>query len=269
MGVTSRTSVLAVACVLVACAEARAQRLELVLQGGVALPTYEQTIPLSSFRVDRIEGRPAGDLVVEGVRGPVFGAAFAVELAQVLAIEVRFDQARLDLETSGARFDLAATGPSGGPPITGTLTFGGGSLSLNPLSVWSVNLRLRTPGPVSFFASGGASLRPELNVDEPIPITLAAPGLLPEPLETRLRVRAEPEDAADRLGGNAGAGLRVAVGPRFAILAEARVFAFRTHQLRFDLRTPLVDVGDLTGALAPIRFEPVYVQVAGGLVVRF
>jgi len=199
--------------------------------------------------------------------GPVFGAALAFE-AGIIGIEGRVDATDVALDFTGARFGLRAVRPPF-QGLTGSLDVGDGEFEIDRLYLLSLNLRLRTPGPVGLVASGGVSYLPDLTLSGSVPVRLEIQGFGTTPvLDAPLRLRAAPGQSSHRFGVNGGAGLRVGAGP-VALQAEARAFYFRDYELRFEsIALPGV-TDDLLAGVDPVRFEPIVINAQVGLVLRF
>jgi hypothetical protein len=240
---------------------------------GSAFPTYDERL---SIRVPPIGSAPGidvtggDDFVLEANGGLVLGATVAWEFGGFFAIEGRVDSARVDLETTGTTYRFAVDVP-GVPPVNATVAAGPGDIALERLFIYSGNLRLRTPGPVSFYASGGLSYLPSLRADSALPVRLDAGGLPLGDIRGSLALVAEPSESESRVGFNGGAGLRVSLGSALAVFAEARVFVFDSYDLRFDVEgSPELRLLDsAVQSLPPIRFDPILYNIAGGLIVRF
>ena len=76
-----------------------------------------------------------------------------------------------------------------------------------------------------------------------------------------------PGQSDHRWGVNGGAGLRI--GGRVALVGEVRVFYFREDQLRFEAVNGADLFDELLAGLAPVRFEPVFVNAQAGVTIRF
>ena len=129
-------------------------------------------------------------------------------------------------------------------------------------------MRLRTPGPVALVASGGLSYLPDITLTGSVPIGIEVSGVpaLPD-FNPRLTLRAAPGESEDRWGVNGGAGLRF--GGRVAVIGEVRVFYFRDYELRFGAENSGEILDDLLAGLAPVDFDPVFVNVQAGVTFRF
>jgi len=105
-----------------------------------------------------------------------------------------------------------------------------------------------------------------------VPLGLEIDGIGEVPgLVGRVRLEALPSQQQNRFGLNAGAGLRVRLGERVALLAEGRAFLFREYELGFGITSePQVPgLDELLAQIEPVRFEPVFFHAAAGLVISF
>lgn len=237
---------------------------------GRAYPVYEERLTLRAPSVPSLPGvevTPTGTPEITTDGGPVFGAALAWE-AGVIGLEGRVDVTEIGFDLTGARYDLRATTPplTG---LTGALAIGDGRFDTERLTLLSLNLRLRTPGPAGVFASGGLSYLPDVAITGSVPVQFevegapALPGFAPQ-----LRLLATPGQSDHRFGVNGGAGIRLGSG-RLSLMAEARVFYFKEYGLAFEAENAPGFVNDLLSGLAPVGFEPVIVNAQAGLILRF
>lgn len=261
---------LALSCVLFAGpAPVAAQHLDVTVFAGAAYPIFDGRLVLRAPGVPSIPGfevtaNRTPELRTDG--GPVVGGAVALEFGLV-AIEARLDTTRVGFDAAGARYDFRSVGPAF-PSLTGSVAIGDGRFDLRRLDLVSFNLRLRTPGFVGFLASGGLSYLPDIRVTGSVPIDVEIVGLpvLPS-LQPRLTLVATPDQSAHRWGVNAGAGLRL--GGRLSFVAEARLFYFRSYDLRFATGDAFPLVSDLIASIAPIQFNPIFLNAQAGLSFRF
>jgi hypothetical protein len=249
--------------------DAAAQNVELTVFLGRAFPTFDDRLILRAPAVPAIpeiqvtaNGTP--ELRTDG--GPVFGAALAFQ-AGPIGIEGRLDVTEIDFDVTGARYDLRATVPQFGG-LSGSVAIGDGRFDAERLKLLSLNLRLRTPGPLGLVASGGLSYLPDVTIvgSVPVSVQLAGVSVLPG-VEPRLRLFARPGQSDHRWGVNAGAGVRV--GGQVSLVAEARVFYFRSYELAFELDEPFPFVSELLASLEPVRFKPIIVNAQAGVSFRF
>lgn len=247
---------------------ASAQGFDLTIFAGKAFPTYDERLTLrpSTPSLPGVDIAVAGSPLIRAEGGPVFGGALAFEFG-VLGIEGRLDSTEVGLEFTGARYDFRGTQPPF-QGLTASLDVDDGRFDADRIQLLSVNLRLRTPGPVALIASGGLSYLPDITVSGSIPLAIQAPGIPALPgFDAGLTLRAVPGQSEHRWGLNGGAGLRV--GGRVALMGEVRVFYFREYELRFASDNGFEILDDLLAGLAPVRFEPILVNAQAGLTFRF
>ena len=117
-------------------------------------------------------------------------------------------------------------------------------------------------------ASGGLSYLSEHHCNR---VQYAAPGGPRHPGAARFRseadARGDPGQSDHRWGVNGGAGLRI--GGRVALVGEVRVFYFREYELRFQAENGFDILNELLAGLAPVRFDPVFVNAQAGVTFRF
>jgi hypothetical protein len=246
---------------------ANAQGLDLTLFLGRAYPVYDERLQFAPSlpALPRVSVTETGQLTITTKGGPVFGAALAFELG-IVGIEGRLDATDIRFAVNGTRYDLFATAPI--LARIGSISIGEGRFAADRLNLVSLNVRLRTPGPIAVVASGGLSYLPGVSIEGTLPVaveTANAPS--PSGVDARLRLIATPGEPEHRWGLNGGAGVRIG-GRRVALMVEARAFYFREFQLRFATAGPDLLSAVVTG-ISPVRFEPVIVNAQGGVVFRF
>jgi hypothetical protein len=247
-----------------------AQHLDLTLFGGAAFPVLDGQLVLrapGTPTVPGVEITASGTPELRTDGGLVFGAALALEFG-ILALEGRLDSTAVGFDVTGARYGLLVTEPPL-QGLTGSVTVGDGRMDLRRLNIVSVNLRLRTPGPIALIASGGVSYLPDIEVEGSVPLEVEIGGqpVLPT-VDPRITLVATPDQSSDRWGLNAGAGIRIGAG-RLAFLGEARFFYFGDYQLRFAAVDPLPFLPELAESISTFRFEPVFLNAQAGIVIRF
>jgi hypothetical protein len=235
---------------------------------GGAYPVYDDRLTLRPS----IPSLPDADVTVTGTPelrtngGLVFGGAVAFE-AGIIGIEGRLDATEVGFDLTGARYDVRATAPPF-EGLTAAVTVGDGHFDADCLYLLSLNVRLRTPGPIGLVASGGLSYLPDVTITGAVPLSVQISGLPALPITPQVRLRVAAGESEQRFGLNGGAGLRIG-GSRVALMAEIRVFYFRDYELRFDVDDAPDIVGDLLDGINAIRFEPVIVNAQAGLVFKF
>jgi hypothetical protein len=247
---------------------AEAQGVDLTFFLGRAFPIYDERLTLrpSSPTVPGVDISVVGSPLIEADGGPVFGGALAFEFG-VLGIEGRLDATEVGLAFTGARYNLRGTQPPF-EGLTASITVSDGKFEADRIPLLSVNARLRTPGPVALVVSGGLSYLSDVSLTGSIPLRLEVPGIpSPPAFDPKLTLVAVPGQSDHRWGVNGGAGLRI--GGRVALVGEVRVFYFREYELRFKAENGSNILDELLAGLAPVRFDPVFVNAQAGVTFRF
>lgn len=263
------STVLAASLTLVVPRPAAAKGFDISLFGGAAYPTYEQRFTVRAPTVAPLPGfviRPNGDLVIDAKGGTVFGAAVCAELGGVLGIEGRFDSTAIELRTGGLDYRLSYSAPPL-PTFTGAATVDPGPLETDRLKLLSLNLRLRTPGPVSLMASGGLTYLPDFAVTGTTPVAVTVNGLPVFDKQASFGLRVAPTESSHRLGVNAGAGLRFKIAPSVSLFGEGRVFYFKEYELSIAVDDPTLQ--GFVGDIEQPRFRPIVVNAVGGVTFSF
>lgn len=269
-----RTRICCLVSALALCgAGAPAAEVELFGQFGLTLPFYQQTfrydpkllipsnVPVSSDGAFQMDA--TGSLAVSG--------GLTLYLAKVVGLEARVDSAAIDIAVEGTSLsaDLGSVGPIRLPGLSASVN---GDVAVGRLNAVSLNLKLRTPGRFRFYVSGGISYMPSLAFDATARLSLALDlgGGLPTIPIPALTVGASASLDA-MIGGNAGAGLQVGLGPKVALLVEARAFAFPEQEIRWGSSSGSISPVEqlLASNLDPIRFRPGFFQATAGLAVTF
>jgi hypothetical protein len=247
----------------------RAEGFDISLFGGLAFPTYEQRFTVRAPTVAPLPGfviRPNGDLTIDAKGGTVFGAAVCGEVGGVIGIEARFDSTAIELRTGGLRYDVSYSAPPL-PTLTGSVSIDPGPLTTDRLKLLSLNLRLRTPGPVSLVASGGVTYLPDFEVTGTTPVNLTVGGLPVLDQQASFGLRVSPTESSHRLGVNGGAGLRVKLAPGVSLFGEGRVFYFKEYELAVEVDDPTLQ--GFVGDIELPRFRPIVVNAVGGITFSF
>jgi len=270
---------------LIACAgPLNAAELELAGYFGLTLPFYEQT-----FTVDlNVPGNPVAGIDIRQERplslnakgGLVLAGGATVWLTGGLGLEARYDSADVDIDALGPRYAVTFSRPF--PNFSTTLEAAPTTVSISALTPVSLNLRLRTPGSLRFVFSAGLSYLPDfqLAVTQPLNISVSGivlpPGLDLGTVTAQALSRPEQTEGENRFGGNVGIGLQIKVSDHVSIVGEGRVFAFPKQVLTWEVTQqgglvtfPPAALAALEQQLEPIRFNPAYFHLVGGLAVTF
>ncbi len=240
---------------------------DLLIFLGRAFPKSDDrlTFPLPPPSIPGVDVTVNGTPRLETDGGLTFGGAVTAE-AGVIGIEGRLDSPRIGFDLAGARYALAGVEP----PLTGqaaTIVLSDGRFDVDRLHLWSVNLRLRTPGPVGLVASGGLTFMPDFQVTGSVPIEVQGAAGVGD-FGTGLRLTVAPGESKNRTGVNAGGGLRVG-GSHVALVVEGRVFYFREYELQILADDDLPVFDGLAASFNTVRFRPVIVTAQAGLLFRF
>jgi hypothetical protein len=265
-------------------AVSEAAGLELAGYFGTVRSSYHETLQLDLAGLGLPGGvvAPSSQALELDARGGVaLSGAATLYLADGVGLELRIDTADLDLQTTGTTFRVRVDFPSPLPDAVGDLELGSGPLDMERVRPLSLNLKLRTPGALRVALSGGVSYLPSLRVASAQAVRLRARELGGQTVDIELarvglRADAVPEqERSGRLGVNAGAGLQLRLARPLWIVAEARGFLFRRHQLIWrrgqgalsSLEKTLAD--ELERRLEPVDFNPTFWQATAGVAVAF
>jgi hypothetical protein len=263
---------------------ASAAELELAGYGGLTLPFYEQTFAIDLLPPERpfpgIELAQERPLTLSASSGLALAGGATVYLGGAFGIEARYDSAAIDVGAEPPVYSLRLSSPL--PGFSATLQPAPTVVTISSLTPLSLNLKLRTPGSVRFVFSGGVSYLPDfqLAVVQPLSLTVAGAPLPPGVSLGRLTARAisRPEDEAERnrFGGNLGLGIQVRLSENAALVGEGRVFLFPKHVLGWEVTQegglvtlPQEVLQALEQRLEPVRFNPAYFHLAGGIAFTF
>ncbi|MBI3932934.1 MAG: hypothetical protein HY317_05930 [Acidobacteria bacterium] len=263
---------------------AGAGNVELTAFAGPAVPFYEQTFrydpgPLA-IGVPGVTLRQEGVFRLEGRGGLAIGGAATWYFGGFAGLEARLDTADADADLTGARYEVRLEPPAPLPPLTTSVDLGSGEAQLDRLRPVSLNLKLKTPGPVRVTVSGGVSYLPALDATVTQTVGLGVTGVTAgrvtvATLGLRAEAAPEGEGASGRLGVNAGAGIQVSLFPRLSLAVEGRGFLFRKHRLAWRAasapRNALEEelLRETLARLEPVEFNPTFFQATAGIVLVF
>jgi hypothetical protein len=267
----------------VASGRAHAAELELAGYLGLTLPFYEQTFPIDLRPPERpiqgIQIQQIAPLSLNAKGGPAFAGGVTVYFGPV-GIEGRYDSADADLTADPPVYSLRLSSPF--PNFSTTLEPAPTEVTLAALTPLSLNLKLRTTGTVRFSVSGGVSYLPEFQLAVRQPLNLRVGGIgLPPGLDlgtVTAEAVSRPDDPSEegRLGANGGLGLGIELSEHAALVVDARVFYFpeqvlewRVTQTAGAVTLPDALLQSLEQQLEPVRFNPAYFHLQGGLAFSF
>ena len=285
-----RLGILAASALLSGLSRGEAAQLEVSAHVGQALPFFEQTVTydpgsatISIPGLANINLTQRGAFKLDGKGGSTIGGAVTLYFVPGFGLEGRIDSAALEIRPGGATYHVDIDLPAPLPDVSRDATFIDGTVDVDRLQPISLNLKLRTPGRVAFTLSGGVSILPDVHIDARqrlgIGITTFNNSNATVSIGSvvfRATVRPEDDDAAKRIGGNIGAGLRLGLGGPLALHAEARYFHFPKHELEWkpEIEGPLSPLeGNLLSALEgridPLEFYPAFFQATVGVSLSF
>lgn len=275
---------IAVLCAAAAPGLAAAGDVEIAGRAGRVFPFYEQSFrfdpgPLLLSSLPGVSVQPVQDLRLDGRGALAFGGGITWYPSRSLGVEWRVDAADLDVRTRDAivhlRVDLFPLLPS----ISTDLAIPTRA-DVERLKPISLNLKARTRGRFRAHASGGLSYLPSLRFSAHAALQASGPSLLGFPLQlARLAVRAEANpngEGESRFGFNAGAGAQWPLVGRLSAEVDGRYFRFDRQTLGWSgepglVLTPIEEqlLRDTLNRLGPVRFNPTFFQLTGGLNLRF
>jgi hypothetical protein len=271
------------ACALFAC-ESSGSAAELELAGflGYTLPFYEQTFPID---LRPPTGAIQGIQLVQveplrlNAKGAITYAGAATLYFGPIGIEGRYDSADVDPTADPPVYSVRLSSPF--PNVSTTLTPSPTEVAVTSLTPLSLNLKLRTTGPVRFSVSGGVSYLPEfqLAVRQPLNLRVGGGGLPALDLgSVTAEAVSQPQNPTgdSRFGANAGLGLRLPLSDNAGLVMDARAFYFPEHVLEWRVRQtggpvalPPALLQSIEQQLEPVRFNPAYFHLQGGIAVSF
>jgi hypothetical protein len=286
MGVILRrlAAVAAVLALTTAGTFARAGGFELALYAGRSWPTYDKTFSydpgLAFSGIPGVSVSQDGRFTLSGDGGLALGGGATYYFVSMLGIEGRLDTADVKVNVSNPVLHVNADLPFPLPDLSQDITLAPGTVDLERLRPLSLNLKLRTPGPVRFTLSAGASYLPEFRFSVTQPLAIGVTGITPSQVSVGTlvyRADAAPSGQGQgRWGLNAGAGLQIALGDRFALLVEGRAFVFQKQTIRWTRADgrPLSAVeqtlaAELERRLQPLEFNPTFIQATAGIAISF
>ena len=253
---------------------AEAAGFEVAVFSGPTIATYKQTFTFTAgspqVQLARLTVKDSPSLDAKG--GLAFGLAGTLFLSNSFGLEARIDSVDIDLQSFGGNYTLEL-GPPGSPVSTIPVTLGDAETNLSRVRPMSLNLRFQSQGRVGVGLSSGVSYLPSVdlaalptltvaNLHSSFPISLTATPVNPD--ETR------------HLGFNAGVTVQIRIAGGFAVVGEARGFAFKRSELKWQSQQTgalsAVEKALLSGIAAQLeipRFTPGFWTARAGLALRF
>ena len=268
--------------VLAAPALAGAAEFELTGYAGYTFPFYSQTfkydpgpvtVPIPGVTVDQ-----GGSFALEASGAPAFAGAATFYLTGGLGFEVRYDRADLTVDAKASSYTVRVGLPAPLDPVVADLALAQGTADLKAASPFSINLKLRTPGSVRFFLSGGASHLGDLEftVQQTVGLGVTVFDVPHNNFKVSTIGVKGTAVAGSSWGGNIGLGLQIAIGEHAALVVEGRGFYFPKRKVEWE---PVVDrplsaieralLARLQERLPAVEFEPWWVQATAGFAIRF
>jgi outer membrane protein with beta-barrel domain len=261
---------------------AGAAEFEVTGYAGYTFPFYKQTftydpgpvtVPIPGVTVDQ-----GGSFALEASGAPAFAGGATFYLTGGLGLEVRYDRADLTVDTKASSYTVRLGLPAPLEPFVADLALAQGTADLKAAAPFSINLKLRTPGSVRFFLSGGASHLGDLEftTQQTVGLGVIAFDLQESHVNVGTIGVKGTAVAESSWGGNLGLGLQIAIGEHAALVVEGRGFYFPKRKVEWE---PVVDrplnaielalLARLQERLPPVEFEPWWVQATAGFAVRF
>jgi opacity protein-like surface antigen len=268
---------------------------DLALYLGGSFPGYSQTFTYDpgpvSVPIPGLVITQSGAFTLEGGGGLVVSGGITFYFGGIIGIEGRYDTVRVSVNETAPSYDVSVTLPGIPTPVTASLDLGQGTVDVSTLKPWSLNLKLRTPGSVRFFASGGISRLPSFDFTLSQRIGLGVTGLNIITRQATISsvgisgaltpvasqdAGASPGGGASKWGGNLGGGLQFSVSKNITLIAEGRYFYFPSQKFEWTVNTDRSlssieqSLLDATLARVPqVEFKPRFFQVTGGVTIGF
>lgn len=251
---------------------AEAGGVEVAVYTGPTIATYKQTLEVMSgspqFQFAKLTVKDAPSL--DASSGLSLGVAGTLFLSNSFGFEGRVDAVDLDLQSFGGNYSLDV---SGGSPSSTPVTLGTADTALHQVRPLSLNLRLQSQGRVGIGFSGGVSYLSDIEASTSPTLTVKN---LNASLPVSLVATTSGSDASRHVGFNAGLTLRIRIASGFALLGEARGFAFKRSDLTWTIKETgtltTVEKALLTSLASQIelpRFTPGFWAARIGLSYRF
>lgn len=259
-----------------------AAELEIAGTVGYTLPFYEQTFPLDllppSGGIAGVELRQVEPLRLNAKGALAFAGAATVYFGPI-GIEGRYDSADAQVTADPPVYSVRLSSPF--PNLSTTLEPTPTRVAISSLTPVSLNLKLRLSGRAGLSVSGGVSYLPDFQVDVRQPLDLRVAGVALPGLDlgsVSADAVSRPDDPVhdSRFGANAGVGLRLPLSRNAGLVVDARAFVFpkqvlewRVQQTRGPVPLPPALLQAIEQQLEPVRFNPAYFHVQGGLALSF
>ena len=222
---------------------AEAAGVEVAVFTGPAIATYKQTFTFTSgspqVQLARLNVKDAPSIDAKG--GLAFGLAGTLFLSNSFGLEARIDSVDVDLQSFGGNY-TPELGPPGSPISTIPVSLGDAETDLRRVRPISLNLRFQSQGRGGVGISGGLSYLSKVDLDALPTLTVAN---LNATFPISLTATPVDPEKTRHLGFNGGLTVQIKIAGGFAIVGEARGFAFKRSELKW--------VSQQTGALSTVE----------------
>lgn len=247
---------------------------EVAVFSGPAIATYKQTFTFAGgspqVQLARLTVKDPPTLDAKG--GLAYGLSGTLFLSNSFGFEARIDSVDVDLQSFGGNYTLEL-GPPGSPVSTIPVTLGDAQTDLSRVRPMSLNLRFQSQGRVGVGLSGGVSYLPNVELDALPTLTVAN---LNASFPISLTATPVNPDQTRHLGLNAGLTLQVKIAGGVAFVGEARGFAFRRSDLKWQSQQTgalsALEKALLSGIVSQLeipQFTPGFWTARAGLALRF
>ena len=259
-----------------------AAEFEVAAYGGYTFPFYTQTfsydpgpvtVPIPGITVDQ-----HGSFALEASGAPAFAVGGTFYPVGGLGFELRYDRADMTVDTKASSYTVRVGLPEPLEPVVADLALTKGTADLKAAAPFSINLKVRTPGSVRFFLSGGASHLGDLQftVQQTVGLGVIAFDFQQSHANVATIGVKGTAIAQSSWGGNLGLGLQIAIGEHAMLVVEGRGFYFPKRKVEWE---PVADrplnaiekalLARVQDRLPAVEFEPWWVQATAGFAVRF
>lgn len=251
---------------------------------GLTAPTYSQTFTWSPPALPQFAGitiDQSGSFDLTATGGTAFAGSLSVFPAGGVGLEARIDTGDVTLETRNARFTARVPLPAPLPDLDADVELEPATVELERLTPLSLNLRLRTPGPVALNISGGVSYLPRLEVAVIQPLAVGVRGFeigLGSLDLGRVPIRATPEETSSgsKVGANLGVSLQIRLSEAVSLVVDGRGFLFPKQRLVWTAipgqsLNPAEEavLEEVLDQLEPIDFTPTLINATAGISISF
>jgi hypothetical protein len=261
-----------------------AAELEIAGHAGFTFPFYSQTFSYDpgsvTVPIPGVSVEESGQFQLNASGGPAFAGAITLYATKGLGFEFRLDHVDMKVDNQGGSYSVRVGLPAPLDPVVANLSLTQGTADVNAASPFSLNLKLRSGGPVRLTASFGASHLGNLDMTLTQSVGLGVIGfdfVQGSAQIATLQVKASAVGGTQSSwGANLGLGLEIPIGRHGAFLIEGRGFYFGKRTVEWEpvIDRPLSSIEEmllqrLQERLPAVEFEPWWVQATIGFAVRF